>query len=202
MVVQTCRSSKGDPERQAEAGGTAESVERNPLFFKARERRKSSTLFLFGQCGAAAISFSHLVSLLLRSPFGRLSPPLSSRSCPLSGLPLPTDEPNPRNADEKPQEKKKKKNLQRRVAARAEGGASPPPPPPAPVKKDRSNDQLIFASEQSLRYVGSWCHEAAFFTFLEAGEEGERQKESVKMTTRDWTRSFADGKTVGDRRLM
>ena len=111
MVVQTCRSSKGDPERQAEAGGTAESVERNPLFFKARERRKSSTLFLFGQCGAAAISFSHLVSLLLRSPFGRLSPPLSSRSCPLSGLPLPTDEPNPRNADEKPQEKKKKKKL-------------------------------------------------------------------------------------------
>lgn len=40
--------------------------------------------------------------------------------------------------------------MQRRsVAARAEGSAAPPPPP-APVRKDRSKDQLIFASEQSL----------------------------------------------------
>lgn len=37
------------------------------------------------------------------------------------------------------------------VSVRAEGESTPPP---APTKKDRSGDQLIFASEQSLRYVG------------------------------------------------
>ena len=124
--------------------------------FQSRERERESKArpFFFPCLGQCSDIFFHLVSLAS----GRPPVVFHRRNCPLSDHALPTNELNPRNAEKthepNPIKTRKKKNLQRRsVAARAEGGASPPPPPPAPVKKDRSGDQLIFASEQSLRYV-------------------------------------------------
>ena len=109
----------------------------NELFF----RGKLTLVLIVGQCRYLLPSARSLVSIRRPLP----------ESCPLSAHLLPAYEPNPRNANENHSNFSKKiKKMQRRsVAARAEGSAAPPPPP-APVRKDRSKDQLIFASEQSL----------------------------------------------------
>lgn len=121
-----------------------------------------------GQCD----NFFRLVSLLWSS--------FAAAPCPQMS-PFCSNAPKQKN-------KFQKNELQRRsVAARAEGGASPPPPPPAPVKKDRSNDQLIFASEQSLRYVK--IYEAVLFSFRRAGEEeGGRANRALSLLDEAFSR--------------